>query len=152
MTTPTCRACGTDLKHTLVDLGLSPLANSYVPLDQADQTDPRYPLHARVCSNCFLVQVDDVVPPSDIFSHYAYFSSYSSSWVEHARNYSETTTERLGLGKDSFVVEVASNDGYLLQHFVAKSIPVLSTFTRVAMGIQGPTPTGRQCTPSVERF
>jgi hypothetical protein len=125
MTTPTCRACGTDLKHTLVDLGLSPLANSYVPLDQADQTDPRYPLHARVCSNCFLVQVDDVVPPSDIFSHYAYFSSYSSSWVEHARNYCETATERLGLGKDSFVVEVASNDGYLLQHFVAKSIPVL---------------------------
>ncbi|HCK19844.1 MAG TPA: SAM-dependent methyltransferase [Thalassospira sp.] len=125
MTTPTCRACGTDLKHTLVDLGLSPLANSYVPLDQADQTDPSYPLHARVCSNCFLVQVDDVVPPSDIFSHYAYFSSYSSSFVEHARNYSETATERLGLGKDSFVVEVASNDGYLLQHFVAKSIPVL---------------------------
>ena len=125
MTTPTCRACGTDLKHTLVDLGLSPLANSYVSLDQADQTDPRYPLHARVCSNCFLVQVDDVVPPSDIFSHYAYFSSYSSSWVEHARNYCETATERLGLGKDSFVVEVASNDGYLLQHFVGKSIPVL---------------------------
>ncbi len=125
MTTPTCRACGTDLKHTLVDLGLSPLANSYVPLDQADQTDPSYPLHARVCSNCFLVQVDDVVPPSDIFSHYAYFSSYSSSWVEHARDYSETATERLGLGEDSFVVEVASNDGYLLQHFVAKSIPVL---------------------------
>lgn len=125
MTTPNCRACGTDLKHTLVDLGLSPLANSYVPLDQADQTDPLYPLHARVCSNCFLVQVDDVVPPSDIFSHYAYFSSYSSSWVEHARNYCKTATERLGLGKDSFVVEVASNDGYLLQHFVAKSIPVL---------------------------
>ncbi|BDW96622.1 SAM-dependent methyltransferase [Thalassospira tepidiphila] len=125
MTTPTCRACGTDLKHTLVDLGLSPLANSYVPVDQADQTDPRYPLHARVCGNCFLVQVDDVVPPSDIFSHYAYFSSYSSSWVEHARNYCETATERLGLGKDSFVVEVASNDGYLLQHFVKKSISVL---------------------------
>lgn len=125
MTTPTCRACGTDLKHTLVDLGLSPLANSYVPLDQADQTDPSYPLHARVCSNCFLVQVDDVVPPSDIFSHYAYFSSYSSSWVEHARKYCEAAAERLDLGKDSFVVEVASNDGYLLQHFVAKSIPVL---------------------------
>ena len=125
MTTPTCRACGTELKHTLVDLGLSALANSYVPLNQADQTDPRYPLHARVCSNCFLVQVDDVVPPSEIFSDYAYFSSYSSSWVEHARKYCETATERLDLGKDSFVVEVASNDGYLLQHFVAKSVPVL---------------------------
>lgn len=125
MTTPTCRACGTDLKHTLVDLGLSALANSYVPLDRADQKDPRYPLHARVCGNCFLVQVDDVVPPSEIFSDYAYFSSYSSSWVEHARKYCETATERLDLGKNSFVVEVASNDGYLLQHFVAKSIPVL---------------------------
>ncbi|MBO6807848.1 class I SAM-dependent methyltransferase [Thalassospira sp.] len=125
MTTPTCRACGTELKHTLVDLGLSPLANSYVPLNQADQTDPRYPLHARVCDNCFLVQVDDVVPPSEIFSDYAYFSSYSSSWVEHARKYCETATERLDIGKDSFVVEVASNDGYLLQHFVAKSVPVL---------------------------
>lgn len=125
MTTPTCRACGNDLKHTLVDLGLSPLANSYVPLDQAEQKDARYPLHARVCSNCFLVQVDDVVPPSEIFSHYAYFSSYSSSWVEHARKYCETAAERLGLGKDSLVIEVASNDGYLLQHFVAKSIPVL---------------------------
>jgi hypothetical protein len=125
MTTPTCRSCGTDLKHTLVDLGLSPLANSYVPLDRSDQTDPRYPLHARVCDKCFLVQVDDVVPPSDIFSHYAYFSSYSSSWVEHAREYCEAAAEHLGLGRDSFVVEVASNDGYLLQHFVAKSIPVL---------------------------
>ncbi|MBE69370.1 MAG: SAM-dependent methyltransferase [Thalassospira sp.] len=125
MTTPTCRACGTDLKHTLVDLGLSALANSYVPMDRADQNDPRYPLHARVCNNCFLVQVDDVVPPSEIFSHYAYFSSYSSSWVEHARKYCEAAAERLDLGKDSFVVEVASNDGYLLQHFVAKSIPVL---------------------------
>ncbi|MBO6803680.1 MAG: methyltransferase domain-containing protein, partial [Thalassospira sp.] len=101
------------------------LANSYVPMDRADQNDPRYPLHARVCGNCFLVQVDDVVPPSDIFSHYAYFSSYSSSWVEHARKYCEAAAERLDLGKDSFVVEVASNDGYLLQHFVAKSIPVL---------------------------
>lgn len=125
MTTPTCRACGTYLKHTLVDLGLSPLANSYVPLDHESATDKGYPLHARVCSECFLVQVDDVVPPSDIFSHYAYFSSYSSSWVEHARKYAEYATERLALTKSSLVVEVASNDGYLLQHFVAKDIPVL---------------------------
>lgn len=125
MTTPTCRACGTDLTHTLVDLGLSPLANSYVPLEKAETTDPRYPLHARVCSNCFLVQVDDVVPPSDIFSDYAYFSSYSSSWVEHARKYSQKTTDKLGLDNQSFVVEVASNDGYLLQHFVEQSVPVL---------------------------
>ncbi|MEQ8286825.1 class I SAM-dependent methyltransferase [Thalassospira sp.] len=125
MTTPTCRACGTDLTHTVVDLGLSPLANSYVPLDRADAKDPQYPLHARVCSTCFLVQVDDVVPPSDIFSHYAYFSSYSSSWVEHAQKYCVTACDKLNLNDQSFVVEVASNDGYLLQHFVAKSIPVL---------------------------
>lgn len=125
MTTPTCRACGTELEHTLVDLGLSPLANSYVPLDHKSDTDPAYPLHARVCGKCFLVQVDDVVPPSDIFSHYAYFSSYSSSWVEHARKYCASATERLGLNDKSFVVEVASNDGYLLQHFVANSVPVL---------------------------
>ncbi len=125
MTTPTCRACGTDLKHTLVDLGLSPLANSYVSHDRADTEDPRYPLHARVCDTCFLVQVDDVVPPSEIFSHYAYFSSYSSSWVEHARNYCVTAVKRLELHDQSFVVEVASNDGYLLQHFVEKSVRVL---------------------------
>ncbi|PKR47593.1 class I SAM-dependent methyltransferase [Thalassospira povalilytica] len=125
MTTPTCRACGTNLEHTLVDLGLSPLANSYVPLVHKSDTDPAYPLHARVCDQCFLVQVDDVVPPSDIFSHYAYFSSYSSSWVEHARKYCASATERLGLNDKSFVVEVASNDGYLLQHFVANSVPVL---------------------------
>lgn len=125
MTTPTCRACGADLEHTLVDLGLSPLANSYVPLDHKTDTDPTYPLHARVCGKCFLVQVDDVVPPSDIFSHYAYFSSYSSSWVEHARKYCASATERLGLNENALVVEVASNDGYLLQHFVANGVPVL---------------------------
>jgi SAM-dependent methyltransferase len=122
---PKCRACGHELVHTLVDLGDSPLANSYVPVDQVAQPDKLFPLHARVCGNCFLVQVDDVVPPSEIFSHYAYFSSYSSSWVDHARKYAEFATRRLELNSSSLVVEVASNDGYLLQHFVNTNIPVL---------------------------
>ncbi|WP_417834878.1 class I SAM-dependent methyltransferase [Thalassospira xiamenensis] len=125
MTAPKCRACGAELNHTLVDLGDSPLANSYVTLDRKDTVDSRYPLHARVCSDCFLVQVDDVVPPSDIFSDYAYFSSYSTSWVEHARQYCQQAKDRLSLGGQSLVVEVASNDGYLLQHFVGAGVPVL---------------------------
>lgn len=125
MTAPKCRACGAELNHTLVDLGDSPLANSYVTMDRKDTVDNRYPLHARVCSNCFLVQVDDVVPPSEIFSDYAYFSSYSTSWVEHARQYCQQAKDRLSLGVQSLVVEVASNDGYLLQHFVGADVPVL---------------------------
>ncbi|SOB94321.1 class I SAM-dependent methyltransferase [Thalassospira xiamenensis] len=125
MTAPKCRACGAELNHTLVDLGDSPLANSYVTLDRKDTVDSRYPLHARVCSDCFLVQVDDVVPPSDIFSDYAYFSSYSTSWVEHARQYCQQAKDLLLLGGQSLVVEVASNDGYLLQHFVGAGVPVL---------------------------
>ncbi|KZB62917.1 SAM-dependent methyltransferase [Thalassospira lucentensis] len=125
MTAPKCRACGAELNHTLVDLGDSPLANSYVTLDRKNTADNRYPLHARVCSDCFLVQVDDVVPPSDIFSDYAYFSSYSTSWVEHAREYCQQAKDRLSLGGQSLVVEVASNDGYLLQHFVGAGVPVL---------------------------
>lgn len=125
MTAPKCRACGAELNHTLVDLGNSPLANSYVTMDRKDTVDNRYPLHARVCGDCFLVQVDDVVPPSDIFSDYAYFSSYSTSWVEHARQYCQQSKDRLSLDAQSLVVEVASNDGYLLQHFVDADVPVL---------------------------
>lgn len=127
MTHPTCRACGTELTDTLVDLGDTPLANSYLPVNDraAVQAEKAWPLHARVCPNCLLVQVDDAVPASEIFSHYAYFSSYSASWVAHAKRYTEAATARLGLNRDSLVVEVASNDGYLLQHFVANDIPVL---------------------------
>ena len=123
---PVCRHCGAALTLTLVDLGLSPLANSYVPPERAGTTDPRYPLHARVCESCWLVQVDDAVPADEIFSaDYAYFSSFSDSWLAHCRAYTELMTERLGLGPDSLVVEIASNDGYLLQYFVQKGIPVL---------------------------
>lgn len=126
MTSPlTCRFCHQELSRTFVDLGSTPLANSYLREERDIAAEKSYPLHARVCENCFLVQVEDVVPAEDIFSDYAYFSSFSSSWVEHAKAYSEKLIEKLGLGKDSLVAEIASNDGYLLKHFVAKDIPVL---------------------------
>lgn len=123
---PICRGCGAPLSQTLVDLGLSPLANSYVPLSKSDTHDPAYPLHARVCNTCWLVQVEDAVPAEDIFSaDYAYFSSFSDSWLAHCKAYTETMTSRLVLGSESLVIEIASNDGYLLQYFVAQGVPVL---------------------------
>jgi len=111
----------------LVDLGRQPLANSNLTAEQlAAGAEPRYPLHARVCHECFLVQVDDAVPAEAIFDQdYAYFSSFSSSWVAHAKRYAEAMAARLDLGPGSQVVEIASNDGYLLQHFVAMGVPVL---------------------------
>ncbi|HEX3886177.1 MAG TPA: class I SAM-dependent methyltransferase [Phenylobacterium sp.] len=127
MTPPLCRFCKTPLVHTFLDLGRQPLANSYLTAEQlAAGTERAYPLHVRVCHNCFLVQADDAVPADAIFDgDYAYFSSYSTSWVEHARRYAAAMTERFGLGPESLVVEVASNDGYLLKHFVEMDIPVL---------------------------
>lgn len=126
MTQPVCRSCGATLTQTLVDLGLSPLANSYVPPERADTACPRYPLHAWVCNDCYLVQVEDAVPADEIFNaDYAYFSSYSDSWLAHARAYVEKMVDRLDLGPDDLVIEIASNDGYLLQYFVEKGIPVL---------------------------
>ena len=120
-----CRACGTPLRHSVVDLGLSPPCQSVVRPDQLAAGETFYPLHAFVCETCSLVQIDHTVPPDDIFTEYAYFSSYSDSWVEHARRYAVAVTDRFGLGATSRVVEVASNDGYLLQHFVAAGIPCL---------------------------
>jgi len=120
-----CRLCGAALTHSFVDLGAMPLANSYLTASELDRPQPAYPLHARVCDSCRLVQVEDAVPPDAIFSDYAYFSSYAHSWVAHAKRYAEAMTPRFGLGADSLVVEVASNDGYLLQHFVALGVPVL---------------------------
>jgi len=122
---PRCRFCDSPLRHTLVDLGMSPLCESYVPATRLNQMEPFYPLHAYVCSECFLVQLEAYVSAEEIFTDYAYFSSYSESWVEHARRYCEHMIERFRLGPDSLVVELASNDGYLLQHFVARGIPVL---------------------------
>jgi hypothetical protein len=118
-----CRFCGTPVRHTLVDLGMSPLCESYVSPDNANKMEPFYPLHVFVCDRCFLAQLDEFVPCEEIFTEYAYFSSYAESWVEHARRYSEMMIERFGLGGDSLVCELASNDGYLLQHFVRRSVP-----------------------------
>jgi SAM-dependent methyltransferase len=120
-----CRSCGTPLTRTFLDLGETSLANSYLDEEQLAVPEPRYPLHARVCESCFLVQLDHSVAPEDIFTDYAYFSSYSDAWVEHARRFAESFTARLGLHAGSLVVEVASNDGYLLRHFRERGVPVL---------------------------
>jgi SAM-dependent methyltransferase len=122
---PSCRFCRAPLRHTFVDLGMSPLCQTHISPEQLNQMEPFYPLHALVCDGCFLVQLDEYVSPAEIFSEYAYFSSYTDSWVEHARRYAETMIRRLGLDSQSRVVELASNDGYLLQHFVRAGIPVL---------------------------
>jgi SAM-dependent methyltransferase len=122
-----CRFCRSPLTRTFLDLGLQPLANSYLTPEQlAAGNEPVFPLNTMVCDSCFLVQADHDVPAEAIFDEgYAYFSSFSPGWVEHARRYAEAMTERFGLGPESLVVEVASNDGYLLKHFLAKDIPVL---------------------------
>lgn len=120
-----CRFCGVTLQHTLVDLGMSPLCESYVSAEQLNRMEPFYPLHVYVCDNCFLVQLLEYVCPEKIFSDYAYFSSYSDTWLQHAKNYAEMAMARFGLGAKSRVVEIASNDGYLLQYFAERHIPVL---------------------------
>jgi SAM-dependent methyltransferase len=122
VSSPHCRLCGTELTHTFVDLGMSPPCESYLSADQIDQGEVFYPLHVRVCSECLLVQLPAYIPAEDIFTDYAYFSSYSDSWVQHAKEFVDRAAERLDLGADSFVVEVASNDGYLLQHSLARGI------------------------------
>ena len=120
-----CRLCGERLTHTFVDLGMSPLCESYVSADGLDEAEVFYPLHVRQCSSCLLVQLPAYVSGEEIFSDYAYFSSYSDSWVAHAKRFADSMVERLDLAEDKLVVEVASNDGYLLQHFLGRSIPVL---------------------------
>ncbi len=121
-----CRFCGATLAHPCVDLGLSPVANDYLRPDQLTQMEPFYPLHVLVCDHCWLVQLRECQSPEHIFSdHYAYFSSYSDSWLRHAEEYVEMTIGRFHLNANSRVIEVASNDGYLLQYFVARGIPVL---------------------------
>jgi hypothetical protein len=120
-----CRFCASPLHRTFVDLGMSPLCESILTADQLDEVEHFYPLHVRICESCLLVQLEDYVPASEIFQEYAYFSAYSDSWVEHARVYAEAMIERLGLDEGSLVVELASNDGYLLQHFVRRGVPAL---------------------------
>jgi hypothetical protein len=120
-----CRFCNTPLKHTFVDLGMSPLCESYVSAEQVNQMEPFYPLHVYVCDNCFLVQLQEYVTPEHIFTEYAYFSSYAVSWLQHAKAYTDLMVERFHFNEQSHVVELASNDGYLLQYFVEKNIPSL---------------------------
>jgi C-methyltransferase C-terminal domain/Putative zinc binding domain/Methyltransferase domain len=122
---PGCRFCAVPLRRTFVDLGMSPLCESYVSAERLGAMEPFYPLHVRVCERCLLVQLEEFVAPEEIFSEYAYFSSYSDSWVAHARAYVGMAIERFGLGRDCLVVELASNDGYLLQHVVERGIPAL---------------------------
>ncbi|MBW2380801.1 MAG: methyltransferase domain-containing protein [Deltaproteobacteria bacterium] len=123
--TPRCRHCDSELTVSFCDLGMSPLANSYLSADQLDRMEPFYPLRAYVCSNCFLVQLQEFETPEHIFSDYAYFSSFSDSFVAHAEAYVEDMVTRFGFDETSQVIEIASNDGYLLQFFVAKNVPVL---------------------------
>lgn len=120
-----CRLCGAKLRHSFVDLGMSPLCESFLKASELDAMEPYFPLHALVCGECFLVQLKEYVSPEHIFREYAYFSSYSTSWVAHAKAYCEMIAKRLGLGPDSLAVELASNDGYLLQHFLPLGVPVL---------------------------
>ena len=120
-----CRFCRAALDTVFADLGMSPLANSYLPPERANAMEPFYPLRALVCGSCFLVQLEEFESPEEIFSDYAYFSSYSTSWLEHSRRYVEQMIERWALDERSQVVELASNDGYLLQYFVEHGVPVL---------------------------
>jgi hypothetical protein len=122
---PTCRFCDAPLELSVVDLGMSPLCESYRTAAQLREVERFYPLHVLACERCYLVQLEAFVPDEEIFQEYAYFSAFSSSWVEHAHAYVESITGRLGLGPDDLVVELASNDGYLLQHFVGTGIPIL---------------------------
>jgi len=124
-TTAHCRFCQAPLRHTFVDLGMSPLCESYLTADQLNRMEPFYPLHVKVCGKCYLVQLEEYVSAEHIFTEYAYFSSYSDSWLKHSASYVDMISERLGLGGQSLAVELASNDGYLLQYFVKKGIPVL---------------------------
>ncbi len=122
---PECRFCGAPLTTTMVDLGMHPLCESFLREDQLNDMEPHYPLHVRVCGECHLAQIGEYVDPGVIFGDYAYFSSYSDSWLKHASDYVDMMTTRFALGSDSRVLEIASNDGYLLQYFQKKGIDVL---------------------------
>lgn len=121
-----CRHCGTPLTHTFVDLGFAPPSNAYLTGADLNKPEKYYPLKVKVCDHCWLVQTEDYAQADELFSaDYAYFSSTSSSWLAHAKAYAEQMTQRLGLNSDSLVIEVASNDGYLLKNFLATGIPCL---------------------------
>jgi 2-polyprenyl-3-methyl-5-hydroxy-6-metoxy-1,4-benzoquinol methylase len=120
-----CRFCENPLRYTFARLGMSPLSNSYIPKEKLQQMEPFYPLNVYVCEQCFLVQLPEFESPGHIFSDYAYFSSFSETWLEHARDYVEQMTARFGFDSKNQIIEIGSNDGYLLQYFVEKGIPAL---------------------------
>ena len=120
-----CRFCATPLKYTFADLGMSPLSNNYLKQEHLLEMEPFLPLHVFVCEKCFLVQLPEFEAPENIFSDYAYFASYSDSWLEHSRKYVEMMIDRFKYNQESLVVELASNDGYLLQYFKEHKVPVL---------------------------
>ena len=121
----TCRLCGSTRLRSFLDLGATPPCELFLPAEALEQPETTYPLHVRVCESCLLAQLPPLITPEETFTEYAYFSSFSTSWVEHARRFVDGAVSRLGLGPDSFVVEVASNDGYLLQHVVERGIRCL---------------------------
>jgi SAM-dependent methyltransferase len=125
MDLPKCRFCQSRLTTTFADLGATPLSNSFLTQDRLGAMEPFYPLHAYVCDECLLVQLEEFESPQAIFDDYAYYSSYSDTWLEHARRYVGMIVDRFGLGQQSQIVEVASNDGYLLQYFAERGIPAL---------------------------
>ena len=120
-----CRFCESALTNIFLDLGMSPMANSFLKSTDLNTTEPRYPLCSYVCSNCFLVQLDEFENPQEIFSDYAYFSSFSTTWIDHVEEFVNQSINQFKIDKEKHVIEIASNDGYLLQHFKKKDIPVL---------------------------
>ncbi|OQW92795.1 MAG: SAM-dependent methyltransferase [Thiotrichaceae bacterium IS1] len=120
-----CRFCNQTLTQTFVDLGMSPLSNAFLKETQLNQGEVFYPLHVYVCNHCFLAQLEQFESPEQIFGDYAYFSSYSDTWLKHAKTYTNDMIKRFGFNQNSQIVEIASNDGYLLQYFVERGIPVL---------------------------
>lgn len=129
-----CRLCHSVRLVSVVDLGATPPCEKFLTVDELDLAEQTYPLHLRVCEECLLLQIPALITPEDTFTEYAYFSSYSDSWVTHARTFVDDAAEKLGLGRESFVVEVASNDGYLLQHAVKRGIPCLGIEPSVNVG------------------
>jgi hypothetical protein len=129
-----CRLCGSTSLQGVVDLGATPPCERFLTAEQLEEPEVTYPLHLRVCTQCWLAQIPPLITPEDTFTEYAYFSSYSTSWVEHAKRFVDGAVERLGLDSDSFVVEVASNDGYLLRHMVARWIRCLGVEPSVNVG------------------
>lgn len=129
-----CRLCDSNRLLSILDLGATPPCEKLLTVDELDLAEPTFPLHLRLCEDCLLLQIPALITPEDTFTEYAYFSSFSDSWVQHAKTFVDETVKRLGLEKDSLVIEVASNDGYLLQHVVAAGIPCLGIEPSVNVG------------------